>query len=63
MKTATTKQIAEKVGKSERHVRQSLDKLQRIGLVERIGQRGGGMLTDKGTALVHPRAADGENDV
>ena len=41
----TTKQIAERVGKSERYVRRVMAKLERMRLVVRNGERGAWMLS------------------
>ena len=63
----TTKQIAERVGKSERYVRRVMAKLERMSLVVRNGERGGWMLSTQpaialakrgGRAAAGPAEAD-----
>ncbi len=49
-----TKGISGRVGKTARRVRQSLVKLEKIGLVERVGQRGGWRITAAGGSLLRP---------
>lgn len=45
MDAVTTKQIADRVGKSEQYVRRVLAKLERMRLVTREGERGGWRLS------------------
>ncbi|MFH1919712.1 MAG: hypothetical protein ABIP48_07515 [Planctomycetota bacterium] len=52
MKTASTKDIAQKIGLSEQYTRRLLIDIQQRGLVERIGKRGGWIATDAGKRFV-----------
>ena len=67
MECITTKQIAERVEKSEQYVRRVLAKLERMRLVVRRGERGGWMLsTQPAIALAHlggRRAPSGEAEL
>ena len=55
MECMTTKQIAERVGKSEQYVRRVMAKLERMKLVVRKGERGGWMLSAQPPISLHKR--------
>lgn len=54
MNTAKTTQIAQRIGVSERYARSLLVDLERRGLVKRVSQRGGWIVTDTGKCFVSP---------
>lgn len=54
MKTAKTKDIAQKMGTSVQYALRLMTDLHSRGLVRRIGQRGGWVVTEAGEQVINP---------